>query len=78
MRWELEVETTSDGQMFSVYDADGTRLTDPYISAGEAMLIAAAPELLLVAQKCLEIVETGSLPNWDWIRATIRKANGAA
>lgn len=44
--------------------------------AADARLIAAAPELLQVAQMCLGIVETGILPDWDWIRATIRKATG--
>jgi hypothetical protein len=42
----------------------------------DAHLIAAAPELLEVAKKCLEIVEWGRLPNWDWMREVIAKAEG--
>jgi hypothetical protein len=33
-------------------------------------------ELLAVAKRCLRIVEDGSLPNWDWIREVIAKAEG--
>ena len=40
-----------------------------------AALMAAAPELLLVAKRCLAMVEDGAgPPDWDWIRRVIRKA----
>lgn len=34
-------------------------------------------ELLAVAKRCLRIVEDGSLPDWDWLREVIAKAEGA-
>ena len=43
-----------------------------------AHLIAAAPELLEVAQRCLAMVSEGAgPPNWDWIREVIAKATDA-
>lgn len=44
--WYFEEEETSSDLLFSVYDNDGTRITESYISEASARLIAAAPELL--------------------------------
>jgi hypothetical protein len=42
---------------------------------GDRAMIAAAPELLAVAKRCLAMVEEGvGPPNWDWIREVIAKA----
>lgn len=41
-RWEVEEEGTSDGQMFSVYDGCGLRITDPSISKYDAEKVARA------------------------------------
>jgi len=65
----------------SVFVSDLRDMTVATISdRGEAIanakLIAAAPELLEAVKKCLEIVETGDLPNWDWVRSIVAKAEG--
>ena len=41
-RWEVEEEGTSDGQMFSVYDGCGLRITDPSIRKYDAEKVALA------------------------------------
>ena len=75
MPWQFEADETSSGAMFGVYNEDGTRITEPYIGERSARLIAAAPELLEVAQRCLAMVSEGAgPPNWDWIREVIAKA----
>jgi hypothetical protein len=42
-----------------------------------ARLIAAAPDLLDVAKRCLAMADEGDgPPYWDWIRSIIAKAEG--
>jgi hypothetical protein len=46
-------------------------------SYADARLIAAAPDLLTVAEYCLAMVEEGAVPpDWDWVRTVIAKAAG--
>ena len=43
--------------------------------AANARLIAAAPDLLAVAEAALDMVDgDGSPPNWNWIREVVAKA----
>lgn len=49
--WSFESDETSDGQMFTVYDEHGQRLTDPYISEAHARRISALPALVEALEK---------------------------
>jgi hypothetical protein len=44
--WKFESDETSSGQIFTVYDERGVRISDAYIDENPARLIAAAPDLL--------------------------------
>lgn len=60
-KWTFEEEETSSGQMFSVYNQDGTRITEPYLSASSCRLISAAPQLLASCQAMMKYMEDGFL-----------------
>lgn len=50
---------------------------EPTQGQANARLIAAAPDLLLVAKCALAMVSEGAgPPDWDWIREVIAKAQG--
>ena len=55
--WTFEAEETSDGMMFSVYDADDWRLTDVGIGEREARLMSAAPDLAESVRALLKLHE---------------------
>jgi hypothetical protein len=82
--WHVEEHREPDGGYVISDDKSGMCLcsrapwpTRKDESRANAHLIAAAPELLLIAKRCLEIVAEGAEPpDWDWIRDIIAKAEG--
>ncbi|TPM59010.1 hypothetical protein FJ959_09055 [Mesorhizobium sp. B2-2-4] len=67
-KWAYDAEETSEGVAHSVYDEQGQRLTEPYISESGARLIAAAPELLAALEAVTVIAE------WDCINPNMAAA----
>ncbi|GGE36141.1 hypothetical protein GCM10007276_12020 [Agaricicola taiwanensis] len=75
--WTFEDETTSSGPMFSVYDENDSRLTDPYVREDQARLIAAAPRMLKALKEAVEIIENQSLYDATPLRDLIDEAEAS-
>lgn len=78
--WEFEQEELSDGYYYSVYNENGTRITDNRIGQKDALLVYAAPELL-EALKAAEQFIKGTSGNGETdfragLLAVIAKAEG--
>jgi hypothetical protein len=78
--WAYEADETSSGPMFSVYDVFGRRVTDPHVEEQQARLIAAAHDLLRVAELLVDWLdeEPGAHKLCDTARAAISRATGEA
>lgn len=78
--WSLEQEMTSSGVKFSVYDENGSRLTQPNIDLRAARLIEAAPDLLRALKSLYAIALIDRDEDWAPLAnaaAIIAKATGA-
>ena len=72
--WEYNEEELSTGMSFDVYNENGKRITEAYVTQKEARLIAAAPELLEALE---DIYKRGyEMSQYEMVRSLIAKARG--